>query len=123
MNQLFKDKKLDKYCGDKGDAPPDQCQPVSAKDFYPAVVLGDFYDPKSVPDLLAALKRPALPQYYSDDQPSPNTQYNAIFDALRKIGSPDGADTVRAMWAGNGAGGGGKGKGKGAARPTGGSTA
>src|SRR4029079_14456816 len=24
VNQLFKDKKLDKYCGDKNDAPPDQ---------------------------------------------------------------------------------------------------
>jgi len=100
VNQLFKDKHLDKYCGDRNDAPPDQCQPVSAKDFYPAVVLGDFYDPKAVPDLLAALGRPAYPQYYSDDQPSGATQYNAVFDALRKIGSPDGADKVRAMWMG-----------------------
>jgi len=112
VNQLFKDKKLDKYCGDKNDAPPDQCQAVSAKDFYPAVVIGDFYDPKAVPDLLAALKRPPLPQYYSDDQPSGSTQYNAIFDALRKIGSPEGADQVRAMWGGGG-GGGKKGKGGG----------
>lgn len=118
VNQLFKDKKLDKYCGDKGDAPPDQCQPVSAKDFYPAVVLGDFYDPKAVPDLLAALKRPPYPQYYSDDQPSGATQYNAIFDALRKIGSPEGAETVRAMWAGSAGGGGGK-KGKGEPAPSG----
>ena len=114
VNQLFKDKKLDKYCGDKGDAPPDQCQPVSAKLFYPAVVLGDFYDPKSVPDLLAAFKQgPPLPQYYADDQPSGSTQYNAIFDALRKIGSSEGAETVRAMWDKGGGGGGGK-KGKGA---------
>ena len=99
VNQLFKDKRLDKYCGDKGDAPPDQCQPVSAKDFYPAVVLGDFYDPAATPDLLAALKRPAACRvYFMDDQPSPNTQYNAIFDALRKIGAADAAATVRAMW-------------------------
>lgn len=98
VNQLFKDKRLDKYCGDKGDAPPDQCQPVSAKDFYPAVVLGDFYDAAATPDLLAALKRPPMPVYFMDDQPSPNTQYNAIFDALRKIGSPDAAAPVRAMW-------------------------
>jgi hypothetical protein len=98
VNQLFKDRHLDKYCGDRNDAPPDQCQPVSAKDFYPAVVLGDFYDPKSVPDLLAALDRPAAPQYFSDDQPSGSTQYNAIFDALRKIGSSTGADKVRSMW-------------------------
>lgn len=102
VNQLFKDKRLDKYCGDKGDAPPDQCQPVSAKDFYPAVVLGDFYDPKSAPDLLAALKRPAVPVYFMDDQPSPNTQYNAIFDALRKIGAADAAGPVKAMWMGGG---------------------
>jgi hypothetical protein len=100
VNQLFKDKRLDKYCGDKGDAPPDQCQPVSAKDFYPAVVLGDFYDPATAPDLLAALKRPAVPVYFMDDQPSPNTQYNAIFDALRKIGAADAAAPVRAMWMG-----------------------
>ncbi|HTR54018.1 MAG TPA: hypothetical protein VMJ10_25160 [Kofleriaceae bacterium] len=98
VNQLFKDKKLDTYCGDKNDAPPDQCQKVSAKDFYPAVVLGDFYDPASVPDLLAALDRPPFPQYYSDDQPSGSTQYNAIFDALRKIGSSDAQAKVRAMW-------------------------
>ncbi len=103
VNQLFKDKRLDKYCGDKGDAPPDQCQPVSAKDFYPAVVLGDFYDPATSADLLAALKRPAVPVYFMDDQPSPNTQYNAIFDALRKIGAADAAAPVRAMWMGGGA--------------------
>ncbi len=103
VNQLFKDKRLDKYCGDKGDAPPDQCQTVSAKDFYPAVVLGDFYDPAATPDLLAAFKRPAAPVYFTDDQPSPNTQYNAIFDALRKIGSADAAGAVRAMWMGGSA--------------------
>jgi hypothetical protein len=99
VNQLFKDKRLDKYCGDKNDAPPDQCQPVSAMHFYPAVVLGDFYDPKAAPELLGALKHPPLPVYYLDDQPSPNTQYNAILDSLRKIGAPEGAATVRAMWA------------------------
>ncbi|MDB4958670.1 MAG: lyase domain protein repeat-containing protein [Myxococcales bacterium] len=103
VNQLFKDLRLDKYCGDKNDAPQEQCQSVSAKDFYPAVVLGDFYDPASVPDLLVALRRPALPVYYQDDQPSPNTQYNAIFDALRKIGAPEGAPQIHAMWAGHGA--------------------
>ena len=97
VEQLFKDKKLDRYCGDKNDAPPDQCQPVSAMYFYPAVVLGDFYDAKAVPELLAALRKPPQPVYFIDDQPSPNTQYNAIFDALRKIGSPEGAATVRAL--------------------------
>ncbi|HEX6839564.1 MAG TPA: hypothetical protein VF334_23465, partial [Polyangia bacterium] len=38
VNQLFRDKKLDKYCGDRNDAPPDQCQSVSSLYFYPAVV-------------------------------------------------------------------------------------
>jgi len=96
VNQLVKDKKLDLYCGDKGDAPPDQCQPVSARDFYAAVVLGDFYDPATTADLLIALKRAPTPAYYLDEQPGP-TQYNAIFDALRKIGSAEAAPTVRAM--------------------------
>jgi hypothetical protein len=98
VNQRFKDKRLDRYCGDKGEAPPERCQPVSAKDFYAAVVLGDFFDPAIAPDLLTALKRPAAPVYFLDDQPSPNTQYNAVFDALRKIGAAEAAAPVRAMW-------------------------
>jgi hypothetical protein len=100
VNQLFKDQRLDRYCGDQGDAPPARCHPVSARDFYAAAVLGDFYDPATVPDLLAALKRPAAPAYYLDDQPSPNTQYHAVFDALRKIGAAEAAGPVRAMWLG-----------------------
>ena len=96
VEQLFKDKRLGLYCGDKGDSK--DCLPVSAQDFYPAVVLGDFYDPAAVPDLLAALDRPMLPQYYSDDQPSGSTNYNAIFDGLTKIGAANGADKVRSMW-------------------------
>ncbi|MEJ7601007.1 MAG: hypothetical protein WKG01_24090 [Kofleriaceae bacterium] len=100
VNQMFVDKKLDKYCGEKGDLPLDQCQSVSLKDFYPADVLGDFYDPKTVPDLLTALKRPAAPLYFQgeDEQASPNTQYNAIFNALKKIGSSEAAPTVRNVW-------------------------
>lgn len=100
VEDLFKAKRLYEYCGDKGDLPKDQCQPVSLKDFYAALVLGDFYDPKTVPDLLAALQahKPA-PAYYVDEQAGP-TQYNAIFDALRKIGSAEAAPVVRAMWAG-----------------------
>jgi len=96
--QLFKDKKLETYCGDRGDEPADQCQPVSAMDFYPAVVLGDFYDPASVPDLLAVLDRPMAPQYYQEDAPSGSTQYNAVFDSLRKIGAASAAEKVRSMW-------------------------
>lgn len=103
VNQLFKDKRLDRYCGDRNDAPPDQCQRVSAMVFYPAVVLGDFYDPRAVPELVGALQSPPSPVYYVDDQPSPNTQYNALFDALRKIGAADAAATVRGMWMGQSA--------------------
>jgi hypothetical protein len=105
VNQLFKDKHLDKYCGDRNDVALDQCQTVSAMYFYPAVVLGDFYDARAVPELLAALQHPPLPVFYIDDQPSPNTQYNAIFEALKKIGSPDAAATVRGMWTGHAAAG------------------
>ncbi len=102
INTLISTNRYDKYCGDKVDA-THECLPVSAKDFYPAVVLGDFYDPKAVPDLLTALARPPLPVYYQAEEPSPNTQYNAIFDSLRKIGSPDAASVVRAKWEGHAA--------------------
>ena len=116
VNQLFKDKHYAVYCGDANTLPPDQCLPVSAKDFYPAVVLGDFYDPKSVPDLLKALDRPPYPQYYQDDQPSGSTQYNAVFDALTKIGANEGVAQIRSMWMGKAAPAPAKGKkGKGAA--------
>ncbi|HEY0253581.1 MAG TPA: hypothetical protein VGC41_18740, partial [Kofleriaceae bacterium] len=96
VEQLFKDKRLGVYCGDKGDSK--DCLPVSAHDFYPAVILGDFYDPAAVPDLLSALDKPMQPQYYADDQPSGSSNYNAIFDALTKIGAGNGADKVRSMW-------------------------
>jgi hypothetical protein len=102
VNQLVKDKHLDRYCGDKSEA-VEQCPPVSALTFYPSVVLGDFYDAKAVPELLAALKKPPVPVYYVDDRPSPNTQYNAIFDALRKIGAAEGAQAIHAIWAGHAA--------------------
>ncbi len=99
VNDLFLAKNLNKYCGDAGDYKPEQCSDLGAKDFYAAVVLGDFYDPASVPDLLTALKtRKMLPQYYNDDQPSGSTNYTAIFSALKKIGSAEAAQTVRAMW-------------------------
>ena len=100
VEALFADKvkHYDRYCGDKNDAPADQCQPVSAKEFYPTVVLGDFYDPKAVKDLLLVLDHPVLPQYYQDDQASPSTQYSAVFDALTKIGAAEGADRIHAMW-------------------------
>jgi hypothetical protein len=100
VNQLFKDKKLDRYCGDRGDLPPDQCVMVSAKDYYAAVVLGDLYDPATVPDLLTALKRPPQPAYFFDEQPS-GTQHMAIFDALRKIGSDQAAGTLADIWSDN----------------------
>jgi len=92
-NALFKDKKLDKYCGDKGDAAPSECQDNSAMDYYAAIVLGDLYDKGSVADLLTALGRPLKPAYYSDFNPGPPAQ-NAVIDALRKIGDPSAADAI-----------------------------
>jgi hypothetical protein len=94
VNQLFRDRKLDKACLRDG-----SCHPVSAREFYAAVILGDFHDASVVPDLVAALAHPPLPVYYDeDDARSPNTQHDAILDALRKIGSQAAAGPVRALW-------------------------
>jgi hypothetical protein len=97
VERLFTAKKLGRYCGDRGELPDAQCQPVSLRDFYAALLLGDAREPRAVPLLLEALKRPAAPAYYIDEQPGP-TQYQAIFDALRKIGSADAAAPLRAIW-------------------------
>jgi hypothetical protein len=96
VNALFKAQKLDKYCGDKGDAAPSECQEVSAMDNYAALVIGDLHDPAAVPDLLTALARPAKPAYFQNFNPSPPAQ-NAILDALRKIGDPSAASAVLAL--------------------------
>jgi hypothetical protein len=85
------------YCGDAGELTAEKCAEVSLRDFYAALILGDFYDPKSSAELLTALKKPPLPFAFIDDAPGP-TQHSAIFDALRKIGPADAAATVRAMW-------------------------
>jgi hypothetical protein len=98
INRLFRERSLDRYCGDKGDTPKDRCQKVAAMDFYAAIVLGDLHDQRAVPDLLAALKRPPLPPYYVDDQPAPMTQHSAIFDALRKLGAAEAAAPLRTLW-------------------------
>lgn len=97
INALFKEKKLDRYCGDDGKAPPSDCQEVSAMDYYAAIVIGDLYDKQAVPDLVAALKRPLKPAYFSDWNAGPPA-HNAILDALRKIGDPGAADAVLAVW-------------------------
>ncbi len=88
---------VDKSCDDAG-----TCNPVGAHDFYAALVLGDLHDRAAIPDLLAAWKRPPHPVYYADDQPSPNTQHNALADALRKLGAPDAEAPMRAIWSGTG---------------------
>jgi hypothetical protein len=103
VEQLFKQDKYSKYCGDN--KAPAQCQPVSARDFYASTVLGDFYDPATVPDLLAVLKRPPLPAYYvHDDRDDVDiagpTQHVAVFDALGKIGSGEAAKPVYEIWHG-----------------------
>lgn len=100
VEQLFKNRKYSHYCGDKGDTPADQCQVVSAKEFYAATVLGDFYDPGTIPDLLSVLKQSKpVPAYYIDEQPGP-TQHVAVFDALGKIGGADAARDVYGIWRG-----------------------
>lgn len=100
VETLFKEKKLGVYCGDEGkpQRPAAECEPVSAKDYYPAMLLGDMNDPAAVPDLLAALKRPALPVYYSDDTPAQLNQHQAIYQTLQKLGSPESAADVKAVW-------------------------
>jgi hypothetical protein len=97
VENLIKAKKLDLYCGDKNDLPKDQCQPVALRDYYAAMILGDMRDPRATPVLLDALKRPAWPAYFSDDAAGP-TQHAAIFDALRKLGSPDAAAPLLLIW-------------------------
>lgn len=96
INALFKEKKLDRYCGDDGKAPPSDCQEVSAMDYYAAIVLGDLHDEAAVDVLLEALKRPLKPAYFSDWNAGPPAQ-NAILDALRKIGSKKAAGPVLAI--------------------------
>ena len=98
VNDLFKAQKLDQYCGDRGDR---KCRPVSAMTFYAAIVLGDFNDQAVVPDLLAVLEARPLPPYYIDDQPAPNSQLNAVFDSLAKLGAPDAAAPVYKVWRNN----------------------
>jgi hypothetical protein len=61
VEQLFKTRKLDRYCGDKHELPDHQCQAVSFRDFYAALILGDFRDPRAVPALFDAL-RPVPPR-------------------------------------------------------------
>ena len=99
IERLFAERKLDRYCGDKGEVPAAQCQPTSAKDFYAATVLGDFHDPATATALLAALDRPAVPAYYIDEAPGPS-QHAAVFDALRKLGAPAAAAPLLKLWQG-----------------------
>ncbi len=98
INALFKEKKLDKYCGDDGKAPPSECREVSAMDYYAAIVIGDLYDAEAVPDLITALQRPAKPAYFSDWNEGPPAQ-NSVLDSLRKIGDPKAAEAVLKYWA------------------------
>ena len=98
INALFAEKKLGKYCGDDGKAPPSDCQEVSAMDYYAAIVVGDLYDTDSVDALLVALKRPQKPAYFSDWNAGPPA-HNAILDALRKIGEPKSAQAVLNIFA------------------------
>lgn len=95
MNNLFKEKRLDVYCGDPGkeQRPLAECSPVSVMDYYAAIIAGDLYDPSLVPSLLKALAREPKPAYFVDDAPGPPAQ-NGVLDALRKIGSSQAAPAV-----------------------------
>lgn len=99
VNTLFTENALDTYKGDVGKDPLPQAewQKVSAKDYYAAVILGDLYDPSSVPALIKALGREPIPSYFVDSAPGPVSQ-NAVLDALRKIGSPEATQAVLAVW-------------------------
>jgi hypothetical protein len=95
VNQLFAEKKLDKVC-----VSPTDCKPVSIKDFYAALILGDLYDKTAVPELLEALARPVAPLGIGPDgTPTPNSSHNSIFNALRKIAAAEAAPKVKAIWA------------------------
>jgi hypothetical protein len=96
VETLLEDHQLDKHCPPGATA--NACLPVGARDFYAALVLGDLHDRDSTPDLLAALARPAAPAYYTATDRSPNTQHNAIFDALRRLADPYAAPPVAAIW-------------------------
>ena len=105
VNKLFGDLKLDQYCGDKDittgkvTKPISPCKPTSIRNYYAAVVLGDLYDAGSADDLLNAIAHDTpQPVSYSQGNPSPNTQFNAYFDSLRKIGASKGADVVMKIW-------------------------
>ena len=95
VNALFAAKKLDQYCVQG------QCEEVAMKDYYAAIILGDTYSNAVVPDLLAALAKPAKPSYYFQDQPGP-VQHAGIIDALRKIGSADASAALKGIWASSG---------------------
>lgn len=99
INNLFKEKKLDLYCGDVGkeQRPLADCAPVAAMDYYASIIAGDLYDPALVPSLLKVLAREPKPSYYVDDVPGPPA-VNGALDALRKIGSPTSATAVADIW-------------------------
>jgi hypothetical protein len=103
VNELFRARRLDRYCGEGGRA---TCKPISAMDFYAAQALGGLHDPSAVPELLAVLDRPPSPAYYlpgddaaAEDRAGP-TQHVAVFDALGKLGSAAAARKVHDLWHG-----------------------
>jgi hypothetical protein len=92
VEQLFRDKKLDKYCGDKGELPADQCQPVSLKDFYAALCSATTRSSRTPAASRARRRRCCV-----DDQPGP-TQHTAVFDAIRQARCTEAAPKLRALW-------------------------
>lgn len=97
VNRIIREEKLDQFCPSA--TKPQPCRPRSVRDHYAADVLGHFYDPATVPVLLAALKRKPLPYYFMEDgKPGERTQHVAIFEALRRIGAPAAAKPLEQLW-------------------------
>lgn len=76
----------------------DKARPTSAREFYAALVLGDLRDASARADLFALIAKPALPAYYFEDEAATVTQHTAAFDSLRKLGAPDAAPKLEAIW-------------------------
>lgn len=100
VERAIRDEKLDRFCpGPFAATKPQPCKPLSSRDHYAADVLGHFYDPATVPALLAALKRKPQPYYYLENgKPGERSQHLAIFEALRRIGAPEAARPLEQLW-------------------------
>jgi len=92
-NKFFTRNSAGKKClDDKGQeqrmGPKTNCVAPSNLEFKAASILGDLRAKKAVPLLLAELKNPPLPAFFSGDNPGP-PQHQAVFQALKKMGADE----------------------------------